>query len=104
MLVPFPDKVEIKQAQIVNEMENIMEKGKFNFINFGSALGRSEMKKLMAGSGSTNWVVCTYDSHVCDACATYDGSSPYYKCSQVCGDWPNNASWGSSSGCSAAGW
>ncbi len=30
-----------------------MEKGKFNFINFGRALGRSEMKKLMAGSGSS---------------------------------------------------
>lgn len=32
----------------------MMKKKTFNFLDFGHALGRSEMKKLMAGSGSDN--------------------------------------------------
>lgn len=35
----------------MKKKENIMKKESLNFINLGHALGRSEMKKLMAGSG-----------------------------------------------------
>lgn len=36
-----------------------MKKESFDFINFGHALGRREMKKLMAGSGCSITVECS---------------------------------------------
>lgn len=47
-----------------------MNKGSFDFINFGHALGRSEMKKLMAGSGE-----CAL---YCGGCTIRCGVTPCY--------------------------
>ncbi len=65
-----------------------MKKESFNFINFGHALGRSEMKKLMAGSGA--WT----DEYGC----TYTGGSvscrSYYDClTGVCTSSVYNTGW-----------
>jgi len=45
--------VSSNQSKIKNEEVYIMENSKLNLLDFGHALGREEMKQLMAGSGSS---------------------------------------------------
>lgn len=46
-----------------------MKKKTFNFLDIGNVLGRSEMKKLMAGQSSRdcNGKVCVHSTGKCDA-------------------------------------
>jgi len=65
-----------------------------NFLNLGNSLGRSEMKKIMAGSG-TNWIWCKYDYGIYDRCLDYNGSSCETVCSRLTGSgWPKDCGWG----------
>jgi hypothetical protein len=46
-----------------------------DLLNAGQVLGRSEMKKIMAGSGSTNCVICPWD-HYCICWECWEGNNP----------------------------
>jgi hypothetical protein len=55
---------------------------KLNALNAGQVLGRSEMKKIMAGSGGSCVEECTWIAQQCAAAVCYGGCGSMAICNQ----------------------